>query len=153
MKALRVLLADDDIDDCNLFKEVLDGIGSKLPINFTTVSDGVQLMQLLENKKRLPHILFLDLNMPRKNGFDCLEEIQRNEKYKPVAIIIFSTSFNPDIVNMLYQNGAHFYIQKPSRVTDLKKAIQKALALTIERKFIRPSRDKFVVNTPAHSAM
>lgn len=151
MKSLRVLLADDDLDDCSLFKEVLDGIGSKSPISFSTVSDGFQLMQLLETKKRLPHILFLDLNMPRKNGFDCLEELKRNEKYKSMAVIIFSTSFNPDIISMLYQNGAHFYIQKPSKFSDLKKAIQKALALTLERKFIRPDKDKFVVNIASHT--
>ncbi len=151
MKSLRILLADDDLDDCSLFKEVLDGIGTS--INFSTVSDGVQLIQMLEKKKRLPHILFLDLNMPRKNGFDCLEDLRRDERFKSIAVIIFSTSFNPDIVNMLYQKGAHFYIQKPSKFSELKKAIQKALALTLELQFIRPSKEKFVVNMPSQATL
>ena len=149
MGSLRVLLADDDIDDCNLFQEVINGFNTS--ISLTTVSDGEQLIDRLGKKKRLPHILFLDLNMPRKNGFDCLEEIKRDEKYKSLAVIIFSTSYNPDIVNMLYQKGAHYYIQKPAKFAELRNAINKAIAMTLEMEFIRPSKEKFVISVPSRT--
>ncbi len=78
-KQLNILLADDDTDDCVFFKRALKELA--IPISLTTVHDGEQLMDFLANKtNELPHVLFLDLNMPRKNGFECLSEIKSNEK-------------------------------------------------------------------------
>ena len=71
LKHLNLLLADDDIDDCSFFKEVLENL--PISTHLTTVHDGEQLIQLLAKETiELPHVLFLDLNMPRKNGFECL---------------------------------------------------------------------------------
>ena len=75
LKQMFILLADDDTDDCIFFKEALDEL--LLPTKLMTVHDGEQLMHLLANEStELPDVLFLDLNMPRKNGFECLEEIK-----------------------------------------------------------------------------
>lgn len=145
MKQLRILLADDDQDDCELFKEALDSF--HFPVALSTVSNGEQLLHELEKKKRLPHILFLDLNMPRKNGFDCLEEIKSNEKLKSIPVIIFSTSFDHDIVNMLYQKGAQCYIQKPSKYSKFKKAIHQGLTMTVKEEFMQPEKERFVISS------
>ena len=126
--SLNVVLADDDKDDCIFFKEALE----ELPVatKLVTVNDGVQLMQLLfEEETMLPHVLYLDLNMPRKNGFECLTEIKLNEKLKQLPVIIFSTSFNPEIANRLQENGAKYYIRKPAEFDNLKKIIHKSLTL------------------------
>src|SRR5665647_2218424 len=89
---LNILLADDDTDDCIFFKEALREL--LLYTNLTTVQDGEQLMQLLTNEtNELPHILFLDLNMPRKNGFECLSEIKQNKNLKDLPVVIFTTFF------------------------------------------------------------
>src|SRR5580704_5402709 len=89
---LNILLADDDIDDCIFFEEALEEC--PLSTHFTCVPDGEQLMQLLTNETNgLPHVLFLDLNMPRKNGFECLSELKVDKKLKQLPVIIFSTSF------------------------------------------------------------
>ena len=89
-KNFSILLADDDKDDCMFFKEALQEL--ELSTQLTTVYDGTQLMQYLtENTDQLPDVIFLDLNMPRKNGFTCLEEIMRNEKLKSLPVIMFST--------------------------------------------------------------
>ena len=76
----NLLLADDDEDDCDFFKEALDEL--LLPTSLVTVNDGVQLMDFLSESgaENLPDILFLDLNMPRKNGLECLTEIKQLEK-------------------------------------------------------------------------
>ena len=69
-----------------------------LPVNFTAVHDGEQLMQYLTNETdKLPHLLFLDLNMPRKNGFECLSEIKLDEKLffinYVIKLIIFKIEY------------------------------------------------------------
>lgn len=142
-KQLRILLADDDLDDCFLFKEALDEFDCSL--HFGIVNNGEQLMQSLRKNSILPDVLFLDMNMPRKNGFDCLLEIKGNEKLKSIPVIIFSTFYDPDIVQMLYQKGAQFYIQKPREFEKLKKVIYQALLMTATEKFLQPSLEKFVL--------
>ena len=123
-----VFLADDDKDDCFLFEEAFTEIGFSTQL--TMVHDGEQLMQLLYEKPTLPNILFLDLNMPRKNGFKCLEEIKQDEKLKQLVVIIFSTSFQEDVANQLYENGAQYFLHKPADFDDLKKLIHKAITIT-----------------------
>src|SRR5450432_222770 len=141
---LNVLLADDDIDDCQFFEEALD----ELPISthFTAVHDGEQLMQLLTNEtNELPDILFLDLNMPRKNGFECLLELKLNETLKKLPLIIFSISFEQEVVNQLHKNGAQYYIRKPTEFSQLQKLIQLALNLMEQENISQPTRENFVL--------
>ncbi len=141
---LHLLLADDDTDDCLFFKEALE----ELPISakLTTVHDGVQLMQLLSaNEIPLPDALFLDLNMPRKSGFECLSEIKWNDKLKKLPVIIYSTSLNMEVVDLLYQNGAHHYIRKPGEYDKLKKVIFEAITLLLQTELTQPARDKFIL--------
>src|SRR6478735_4738202 len=121
-----IFLADDDDDDRFLFQEALNEI--MLPTKLGTVRDGEQLMDFL-SANTLPDILFLDLNMPRKDGFQCLVEIKKNEKFKKLPVIIFSTSFQPDAVDKLYENGAQYYIRKPSNFEHFKKVIHHVLLL------------------------
>ena len=125
---LEILLADDDQDDCLFFKEAITGLNP--PANFTAVHDGEQLMQLLNSRSiKLPHILFLDLNMPRKNGFECLLEIKQNAALKGLPVVIFSTSFEQEVVNLLYHNGAQYFLRKPSEFTLFKNIILFTLTL------------------------
>src|ERR1035437_8839540 len=141
-----LLLADDDKDDCLFFKEALD----ELPITakLTTVHDGEELMRLLEEEKfepPPPHVLFLDLNMPRKNGFEVLSELKLDEKLKKLPVIIFSTSYEPDVANLLYKKGAHYYIRKPADFSQLKKVIYQALVLATEDNMTQPAQENFVI--------
>ena len=136
---LNILLADDDTDDCFFFDKAL----KEIPIanHLTSVHDGVQLMNyLFENIEHLPNVLFLDLSMPRKTGFECLSEIKENKKLKDLHVVMFSTSFPRDfdyennIIKMLFEIGAQDYIRKPSDFKELKKVIHKALIKTIKIK-------------------
>jgi CheY-like chemotaxis protein len=129
LDTIHILLADDDKDDRKLFKDILDEL--PLSTDLTIVFNGEQLMQLLhERAELLPDVLFLDLNMPRKNGFDCLKEIKQSEKLKLLTVIVFSTSYDPELVNQLYRNGAQYYIRKPNSYAKLKNDILHALNLT-----------------------
>ena len=141
---LNILLADDDADDCLFFTEALTG--SPLSTHLTTVPDGEHLMQLLRNEKyELPDVLFLDLNMPRKNGFECLSEIKLNSKLNKLSVVVFSTSFEQEVVNQLYQNGAQYFIRKPSEFSQFKKIIQQTRARIVQGNNLQPERENFVI--------
>ncbi|WP_281232388.1 response regulator [Flavobacterium gelatinilyticum] len=141
----NILLADDDEDDCSFFKEALDELSLKTTL--VTVNDGVQLMEYLTSKPvdNLPDLLFLDLNMPKKNGSECLTEIRQIEKLKDFPIIIFSTSLDGEIVDVMFEKGATFYIRKPGDFSKLKSVIENALIAASENNFKQPARGSFVI--------
>lgn len=141
----NLLLADDDEDDCDFFKDALTELS--LPVSLTVVNDGVQLMDYLKknNDQNLPDILFLDLNMPRKNGSECITEIKENDAYKNLPIIIFSTSLDSKIVDLMYEKGAIYYIRKPGDFSKLKKVIENALTVASQNNFRQPERTHFIL--------
>ena len=129
---LNILLADDDMDDRFFFEKALKEI--PIPTQLITVNNGEQLMEhLLENSNQLPDLLFLDLSMPRKTGFECLSEIKENIKLKELTVIMLTTSFTrgfdleDNLRNTLIRMGATDYIRKPDGLEELKQAIQKAV--------------------------
>ena len=141
---LQLLLADDDEDDCIFFKQAI----AELPIdaNLTIVNDGEQLMQNLAKKLvSLPHVLFLDLNMPLKNGYECLVAIKQDSNLRQIPVVIVSTFFTPDMADQLHTNGAHYCIQKPYEFEKLKQVIQKAITLLTGNNFSEPVRENFVL--------
>lgn len=126
---LRILLADDDEADRLLFKEAISELKIKTVVH--SVNDGVDLMEALavENQP-LPQLLFLDLNMPRKDGMECLKEIRANDKYNDISIAIFSTSGADDDMEETFLNGANVYIHKPNDFGSLKKLLERAVQVT-----------------------
>jgi len=141
---LNVLLADDDLDDYTFFKTALDAL--PVSTHLTAVKDGQELMQLLTGENyTLPHVLFLDINMPRKNGFECLSEIKHNDKLKDLPVVMFSTSNSREAMSSLFKNGAHVYIRKPGNFEQLKELIYHALPLATD-KLSTNSQLKYILN-------
>ena len=139
----HVLLADDDSDDRYFFEKVLSVL--PIPTRLTTVADGEKLMTYLsENSEKLPDVLFLDLNMPRKNGSECLPEIKHNEKLKRLPVIIYSTSSPENVADLLYNNGAHYYVRKTD-LKELQKVLYHVLTHLAENRFARPARENFIL--------
>jgi CheY-like chemotaxis protein len=144
LQQLNILLADDDTDDRIFFAKALEEL--TIAANLVSVHDGEQLMNLLiKGTTELPDVLFLDLNMPRKNGFECLSEIKLNDRLKELPVIIFSTSFEQEVVNLLYENGALYFIRKPSEFSKFKRIILQSLALVAPGRGLRPCREDFVL--------
>ena len=144
LKQLNVLLADDDMDDCIFFKKALSEL--PLPTQLTTVHDGEELMQMLNKETiQLPHVIFLDINMPRKNGFECLAEIKQNDRLKDVPVIMFSTTNSRDAMSALFKTGADVYIRKPGNFEQLKELIRYALPMATEKVFSN-SQLKYILN-------
>ena len=122
----HILLADDDEDDRLLFIKAFSEL--KIKTIVYTVNNGMQLMEWLgKNFPRLPHIIFLDLNMPLKNGLESLKEIKRSKKLKDITIAIYSTSASEYNIDETFHNGANIYIQKPSNFNTLKEVLDKAV--------------------------
>lgn len=147
---ISIVLADDDHDDCLFFKEALDEL--LLSTKLITVHDGEKLMHLLNqlsthhqnNNGNFPCVIFLDLNMPRKSGFDCLREIKQMDGLKHIPIVIFSTSLDMEVVDLLYNTGADYYIRKPGDFSALKNIILEALNRTC-RDLKKPEREQFIL--------
>jgi CheY-like chemotaxis protein len=142
----KLMLADDDIDDCIFFRDALQ----ELPITATlsTANNGIELMQFLnDHPDNLPDILFLDLNMPRKTGFECLTEIKLNKNLRNLPIVVFSTSFDHKVVNTLYEKGVHYYLRKPGEFSKLKQLIHKAISLLANKENKQPIKENFILNS------
>ena len=143
-KQLNILLADDDIDDCHFFKEAL--LALPLPTQLSIVHDGDELMNyLIEHVEHLPNVLFLDINMPRKNGFECLSEIKQNEKLKDLPVVMFSTSGAQEKISILFKTGADVYVRKPSNFAQLVQVIHHALPMASENIFSN-GKLKYILN-------
>lgn len=125
-KPLHILLADDDEADRLIFSDAFSELEFKTIVH--TVNDGDELMEWLNRESvQLPHMLFLDLNMPRISGLQCLQEIRSNEKLKNLLIAIYSTSDNEKDMEETFLSGANIYIVKPNDFNMLKKMLGKAV--------------------------
>ena len=121
----NVLLAEDDEDDVHLFKTVLAELNQDILV--TVAADGILLMAFLNQAITLPEMIFLDLNMPFKNGFECLREIRGNEKWNSIKIFVLSTSSQPRHIEDAYKGGADLYLSKPTSYTQFKNMVEKCL--------------------------
>ena len=129
---LNILLAEDDLDDRIFFEKVLSQI--PISINHTFVKNGEQLMKYLHSAQcPLPDVIFLDLSMPLKTGFECLAEIKDNDKLKALNVVMLTTSFSSstELEDMLKSTlagmGAMDYIRKTGDMEQFKAVIQQPL--------------------------
>lgn len=141
---LHILLADDDTDDRYFFEKALNEISLRSVLS--TVENGELLIsRLMHGEEPLPDVLFLDLNMPKKNGAECLTLIKGTKKLKELPVIIYSTSLHTDVADLLYNAGAHYYIKK-AELHDLKKILLQVLPCFYEKVITRPSRSEFIIS-------
>jgi CheY-like chemotaxis protein len=121
MSVFSILIADDDEDDKFLLKSAFEESGIDAPLSF--VDNGQELMDFLQKAKRLPSIILLDLNMPKKDGREALKEIKENPKYRSIPILILTTSNSPEDIRNCYFLGANCFITKPSTFEGLMRVI------------------------------
>lgn len=140
----HILLADDDEADRLLFQEAFSEIKIKTIVHIT--NNGVELMEYLSaDDARLPDVIFLDLNMPRKNGLECLIEIRNTEKLKNISVAIYSTSDNEKDMDETFRNGANVYITKPNSFNVLKQVLEKAVITAYQYKDETMNRENFLL--------
>lgn len=141
---MTIILADDDEDDRLFFTDAFDEL--KINTRVSTYNDGVELMDYLNDiNSILPNILFLDINMPKKNGVECLLEIKKNERFNDIAIAIYSTSSSEEHVEETFINGANIYIKKPNDFQTLKKILADVVALNWQYHTSGLNKDNFLL--------
>nr|WP_321222632.1 response regulator [uncultured Psychroserpens sp.] len=124
--SIKILLADDDEDDRLFFTEAFEEL--KIKSSVSTFKNGVLLMEYLNQANCvLPDLLFLDLNMPKKSGIECLKEIKQEQRFKDMVIAIYSTSASEEDIEKTFVLGANIYIKKPNDFGKLKKALSEVV--------------------------
>lgn len=141
---LNITLADDDEDDRMFFEDAFAEL--KLNTKVTTHNDGSELMEYLSQENALlPDILFLDLNMPKKSGLECLTEIKAMDRFKDIAIVIYSTSSSEEDIENTFVQGANVYIKKPSDFKQLKKVLSQVVTLNWQYQTSNLNKDNFLL--------
>jgi CheY-like chemotaxis protein len=123
---ITIMLIDDDMDDCKLFEEGLREVDPS--VKLITAEGGIEAFLKLEaGSPDLPDFIFLDLNMPVKDGREVLSELKNDELLKKIPIIIYTTSSNKSEKEETLQQGAVSWITKPHSVTGISEVIAEIL--------------------------
>jgi CheY-like chemotaxis protein len=134
-KTMHILFSDDDTDDALLFTQAADLMTSSILLSFA--EDGEQLMRYL-SKEMLPDLIFLDLNMPVKNGMECLREIRSDKKLDWLPVIIYTTSDNPKDIDICYELRANLYVVKPTSFESIIKTLKKIINIDFKNQGFPP---------------
>jgi chemotaxis family two-component system response regulator Rcp1 len=122
-EAKEILVIEDSVSDTKMVLWALDK--NKRGKNVVTLMDGVQAMAYLRNRgdRRKPDLILLDLNMPKKSGWEVLAECKGDADLKSIPIAVFTTSQASSDVKRCYELGANSFITKPFDLEDFKLAI------------------------------
>ena len=141
---IHIILADDDEDDRLFFTDAFDELKINTKVN--TFEDGVELMSYLNKSDAiLPNVLFLDLNMPKKSGIECLVEIKASDKMSGIAIVIYSTSASEEDIEKTFVLGANIYIKKPDSFIKLKKMLSEVVSINWQYYTNSLNKDNFLL--------
>jgi CheY-like chemotaxis protein len=122
MAKVNIHIAEDDKDDFLMLKEAIEEVLPKFNIDHS--KNGRELLESITTGLE-PDLIFLDLNMPIKNGIECLTEIRRILQLQLVPVIIYSTSSHFEDIDACYKNGCTLYMVKPTSFRDLVRQIKK----------------------------
>jgi CheY-like chemotaxis protein len=131
--SLTILMAEDDADDRFLMSRAFRQLGMDKALQFVT--DGEELMAYLNScgnssdkeSLSLPALLFLDLNMPRKDGREALKEIRANPNFRDLPVVVWTTSRHEEDIAFCHVNGASSYATKPHGYEELVVTIRNIL--------------------------
>ncbi|HEU5147272.1 MAG TPA: response regulator [Chryseosolibacter sp.] len=117
-----VFLIDDDVDDRDIFALALTEIDDSIAC--VTASDGIDALSRLRDRSFTPDYIFLDLNMPRMNGKQCLSAMKGEPRLQHVPIIIYTTSSEHQDITETLELGASDFLTKPTRISELTERLR-----------------------------
>ncbi|WP_299248401.1 response regulator [uncultured Cytophaga sp.] len=117
---IEFLLVDDDNDDSDLIVEALNEMD--IPVNYTYAMEGADAVKMIDGGY-VPNIIFLDINMPGMDGWQCLKQFKSNQAVKDVPVIMYSTSSFQHEIDKAFELGALAFFTKPNHYSLLKKNI------------------------------
>jgi CheY-like chemotaxis protein len=119
-KINRILLVDDDQDDCELFGEAVNEFAEN--IHLICLNKSEEILHYASEKD--PDLIFMDVNMPRKNGYQCLEDLKSDPDHGHIPVIMYSNTGRPEDIHNAYEKGAVLFLRKPSTYKGLVEALQ-----------------------------
>jgi CheY-like chemotaxis protein len=123
-----IILTDDDEDDRDFFRTAIESTDSD--VNLLTFNDGVCLSEYFDqNPDSKPQVIFLDINMPRMNGFECLAKLRQRFSPLELPVVMYTTSENDNDLQEASRLGANLYIRKPSDFRKLSATIHEVLKI------------------------
>ncbi len=117
----RILLIDDDLDDQLYFQDAVNEINPSITCEIA--NNGKDALRQIETPPP-PDFIFLDLNMPVMNGFECLSSLKKKERYQNIPVVIFTTSKNADDIKRTRELGASYFFTKPSDFSTLCRKLK-----------------------------
>ncbi len=142
---VKIILAEDDKDDQELFIDALDA--ADLPSEVTTVENGQELLDALKDKSQSdPDIIFIDINMPVKGGKQALAEIKGDKELRDIPTVMLSTWDHPSDIEDAFDKGADLYVQKPSSFAGFVLVLKKVFLLHWAKALLRPVISLFFVS-------
>ncbi|QEE50429.1 response regulator [Flavobacterium alkalisoli] len=127
---LTVFYTDDDQEDIDFFREIIDIIDSNVKV--VTQRNGEELLNALNNPPPTPYLVFLDINMPGMNGLETLKRVRESDQHKNLPVVMFSTSSDDITIQQSKELGASFYVPKSGAFDKLKKSIEHTLKMNWE---------------------
>jgi DNA-binding response OmpR family regulator len=117
-----ILLIDDDQDHLDLLKLAIKQVDASLScISFVYPDDA---LKMLTNFSELPSSIFIDFNLPRKEGIECLYEIRKNKRYENIKVVMYAAKVPAVVREALKEAGADVVFQKPGKLSDYKAIIE-----------------------------
>lgn len=131
LKEINIILVEDNKDDIYLIELALKSLETKSNLfPFNTGSLALQyLKDLINDKKELPDLIMLDVNLPKITGLDILKKIKQNKIVGKIPIVVFTSSDSASDMEYCYENGADLYLLKPNNINDFKEVINQAIKL------------------------
>ena len=123
-KAKKILLVDDDADDQLYFLDAINEVHESVECDIA--NNGKEALLQMEVPPP-PDVIFLDLNMPVMNGYECLEHLKKQDRYKNIPVIIFTTSKDIQDIDRVKKMGAHLFFTKPTNFSTLCTKLDKIL--------------------------
>lgn len=144
---VNILIAEDDREDFLLLEEAIENTLPRYCITHTR--DGAAFLKKISDQT--PDMIFLDLNLPKKSGLDCLMKLRQQEGLQTTPVIIYSTSSDFEDINLCYQNGCTLYLVKPPSFKELLKQIRKIFSHELSEEAFRKSEEQFRLFVQASS--
>ncbi len=139
----HIVIADDDEDDFEFFKTAVEKTCPQVELSYAP--NWMDLLKYL-NKTTLPDVIFLDLNMPVKNGIECLRAIRAEKRFDEIAVIIYSTSGSDGDVEESYKQKANFYVIKPDKENEIVRILEMICSMDKKVLQVQPDKSLYVLN-------
>lgn len=144
-KKIKIILTDDDKEEHSLFQDAMAGLKMSHSLQF--FSNGKELIDYFNSEDaEIPHILFLDLNMPIMSGMDCLKYLRSDERFKDLPIAIYSTSSTEKDIEDTFVLGANVYLTKPDNFNKMKEGLNTVMRILWEHQSKKMDMTTFLIS-------